>query len=377
MPAFAFRHVKDLYPVFWSKAREVTEAMTAAIQEPDKTSERPSSVLEIGNWASRVTLDIIGVAGMGQDFNAIANPNNELMTTYQRIFKTSRAARYMQLLGIIFPIWLLRLLPVKRNSDIEDASQTIKRVCRELIQQKRQKMEKWERTDTDILAVALESGGFSDEDLVNQLMTFLAAGHETTASAMTWAVYLLCRHPDVQQKLREEIRTSLPSVGDASRTISAAEVDRLPYLNAVCNETLRIIPSVPLSMRIAAHDTSILGHHIPKGTFVILSPWAINLSKQLWGDDAAEFKPERWIGPGRANTGGADSNYAFMTFLHGPRSCIGQSFAKAEFACLLAAWMGRFEMEFEDPNYELTIQGGITARPKGGLNVRLKAAEGW
>ena len=101
------------------------------------------------------------------------------------------------------------------------------------------------------------------------------------------------------------------------------------------------------------------------------------MSKTLWGDDAAEFNPDRWTGPGRANNGGGESNYSFMTFLHGPRSCIGQAFARAEFACLLAGLVGRFEMELEEPDREIEIQTGITTRIKGGLRVRMREVQGW
>jgi len=86
--------------------------------------------------------------------------------------------------------------------------------------------------------------------------------------------------------------------------------------------------------------------------------------------------PERWMGAGRANSGGAESNYAFMTFLHGPRSCIGQGFAKAEFACLLAAWVAGFETELEVEGQVLEVEGGrVTSRPKGGLRVRVTPVE--
>lgn len=376
MPAFQFRHVKDLYQVFWSKAQEVTRAMTGTVQQPNPLSEKPSSVLEIANWASRATLDIIGVAGMGKDFGAVANPDSELNATYRRIFAPNAVARFLQLLGLFVPFSVLRRLPLKRNMEVDDAAQTIKRIAREIIQNKRQDLEKRERTDVDIVSVALESGGFSDEDLVNQMMTFLAAGHETTATSMTWASYLLAKHPEVQKRLREEIRANLPSI-DSTTPITSTDIDRLPYLNAVCNEVLRFYAPVPMTLRIAAKDTTILGHFIPKGTTVILSPWAVNTSKALWGDDAREFNPDRWMGAGRANTGGADSNYSFLTFLHGPRSCIGQAFAKAEFACLLAAWVGRFEMELANPDAPLELQSGVTARPKGGLPVKMTAVEGW
>ena len=238
----------------------------------------------------------------------------------------------MALLGLFLPQWFLRALPVSHNNRIEDSANTIKDVCRELIRKKKEKLaQKEEQVDTDILSVALESGGFSDEDLVNQMMTFLAAGHETTSSAMTWACYLLSIHPEGQTRLREEIRANLPPIDD-SETITASALDKCHYLNAVCNEVLRLYAPVPFTMREAGRNTSILGQYVPKGTKIILAPWAVNISSSLWGADAIKFDPDRWLGPGKANSGGAESNYSFLTFLHGPRSCIGQSFAKSEFA---------------------------------------------
>ncbi|KAF2638658.1 cytochrome P450 [Massarina eburnea CBS 473.64] len=367
MPAFSFRHIKDIYPIFWDKSKEMTDAIAKAI----KSDPSESNVVEIRDWASRATLDIIGLAGMGQDFNALQDPNSELNLTYRTVFSPGRGQRIMQLASMLLPEWLLANLPIKRNGEMRDAISTIKRVSYDLIQSKKAKLEKGVRTDVDILSVALESGGFTDEDLVNQLMTFLAAGHETTASAMTWAVYCLCKHPEAQAKLREELLNELPAINDPSIPIASTDIDHLQYLNAVLNETSRIFPPVPLTLREAENDTTIQGHFVPRGTTVIICPWAINTSTALWGDDAKEFKPERWMGVGKANTGGAESNYAVTTFLHGPRSCIGRDFAKAEFACLMACLVGRFSFELEDKAHVLEIQGGITARPKGGLRIRL------
>lgn len=323
-------------------------------------------------------LDIIGVAGLGQDFNAIDDPNTELNATYQKVFQPSRQQQTIALLGLFLPQWFLRSLPLAHNNNVEEASETIKKVCRQLIRQKQEKLDnKKKRVDVDILSVALESGGFTEEELVNQMMTFLAAGHETTATSMTWAMYLLCKYPEAQHRLREEIRAHLPPVGDNTATVTSEHLDKLPYLHAICNETLRLYAPVPGTIREAAHDTTILNHHIPAGIKIIVSAWGVNTSTALWGADAAEFKPERWLGPGKANTGGATSNYAFLTFLHGPRSCIGQAFAKAEFACLLAAVIGRFEWELAEPEKKIEIKGGITARPKGGLNLKMRQLEGW
>lgn len=368
MPAFSFRHIKDLYPIFWKKSQEMTNQIAATIQ----ASPDASSVVEIREWASRATLDIIGVAGMGKDFDAISNPDNELNETYKAIFSNTRGARIVQVILMLLPPWLTAALPLKRNDEIGKAIKTIRKVSGELIKDKRAQMARGEKPALDILSVAMESGGFSDDDLVNQLMTFLAAGHETTASALTWAVYLLCTNPSTQTRLRAELHAEIPNLREPTSQISSTDIDRLPYLNAVLNETMRVFPPVPLTLREAACDTTIQGAFVPRGTTVVICPWAINTSTHLWGADAREFNPDRWLGQGKANTGGADSNYAITTFLHGPRSCIGKDFAKAEFACLVASLVARFEMSLEDPEWKLEIQGGITARPKGGLRIKLR-----
>ena len=430
MPAFSFRHVKDLYPVFWSKSCELVRAIQSATQKEANgaaSKDGNTSVVEISQWTSRATLDIIGVAGMGHDFNAIQDPNTEILPTYRKVFQPTGQAQLLGVLSLVIPIWILRLLPLQRNDDIRTAAATIRRVCRQLIQQKQRTLEQGEKSsEKDIISVALDSKSFSEDNLVDQMMTFLAAGHETTASAMVWAIYALCQNPEHQVRLREEIRAHLPSTKDKSTTVTAETLDKLPFLNAVCNEVLRMYAPVSLTLREAANDTSIQGQFVPAGTKVVIVPKAINVSKELWGPDADKFNPDRWMGPGRANNGCAESNFSFLTFLHGPRSCIGtcpsasccrlrivtrsaqrvlrvtlikehvlqlkvyrrvkiltpksstgQAFAKAEFAFLLAGLVGRFEMEMEDPNLDVKIQTGITMRFKGGLRIRMKDLDGW
>ncbi|KAK7952467.1 Cytochrome P450 [Apiospora aurea] len=396
MPAFAFRHIKDLYPVFWQKSREAVQAMTqeliegvnklAAAQNGGtgvKSSTRKGwASFEVSEWASRATLDIVGVAGLGRDFGAIHNPDNELSSRYRVLFRPSKQARMLGILGSIMPAWITNRIPVKRNNDIALAARTIRAVCQDLIKEKREKLARKELTDVDILSVAIESGSFSDSELIDQLMTFLAAGHETTASAMTWAIYMLCLHPEVQIRLRQEIRENLPSM-DSDSTVSSIDIDRLEYLGAVINEVLRYYAPVPLTIREPRVDTVINGEHVPKGTRVIICPWAINYSTELWGEDAGVFRPERWLAKDAHDKkkAASASNYAFLTFLHGPRSCIGQAFSKAEFACLLAGWVGRFEFELgnkeEYDEKNMLIKGGITARPARGLHVHATVVEGW
>lgn len=164
---------------------------------------------------------------------------------------------------------------------------------------------------------------------------------------------------------------------DSALTVTSDIIEKMPYLNAVCREVLRLFPPVAVTIRVAVRDTAICGQPIPQGTTVILPPWAINGSTALWGSDAAEFRPERRQRSANAEDSSAhtmkSTNYNFMTFLHGPRSCIGQSFAMGEFACLVAAWVGAFETELQNRDYVPVIKGGITAKPKDGLHVRIKS----
>jgi cytochrome P450 len=193
---------------------------------------------------------------------------------------------------------------------------------------------------------------------------------------MTWAVWLLATHPNWQRQLGKEVRAALPSPS-SSEQLSVTEIESLPILNAVCNETLRLYPTIPITTRVATRDTHIGTLAIPKLTRAQIIPWAINRSHHLWGPDAEKFMPERWLAPGTANTGGAKSNYAQITFLHGPRSCIGMGFAKAEFKCVLAAVAGSFEMEMADPNEKVWPAGVITTKPAHGMRLKMKKVEGW
>ena len=262
---------------------------------------------------------------------------------------------------------------MKFTDDFAAVSGLVKQHCASLVQLKKQQLSQTDQPPSvDILSVALRSGHISDDDLVNHLMTFLLAGHETVSSALSWAIYFLCRHPHLQTRLRRDILAHLPRIRDPTWSAVAADIDGIPFLQAFCNETLRLRPPVSMTPRTAIVDTAIAGHAIPKGTVVVLCPWAVNTNEELWGADAAEFNPDRWMGAGNATTGGAESTYAFITFLKGPRSCIGEGFARAEFACLLAAWVGRLETEFAQEPYMEKIEVGITLKPAK-LTVRVRA----
>lgn len=223
-PAFGFRHVKGLYPVFWRKADAVVRAMADECrrQGGEKAGD---AILEVNGWASRCTIDIIGVAGIGVDFGAVNDVHNPLASTYARVAEPSPQARLLMVLAMFLPAWLVNSLPLRRNEDMAVAAQRIRAKRRGLAD-----ADADADAGPDIVSVALASGLFANDALVNQLMTFLATGHDTAASALTWAAYLLACHPDVQH---------LPPA------VSSADVDRLPYLHAVCSEVLRVFSPVP------------------------------------------------------------------------------------------------------------------------------------
>lgn len=377
--AFHFRHIKQLYPVFWEKGRELVKAVAAECVDND------AAEIEVDGWVSRCTLDIIGLAGFGQDFGAIKDKNSAFVQACFSLFEPSGRTQALRVLASLIPVWVTNRLPVKINSDINQAATLIREECLEMIRSKAAaRLAKGGDQDVDILTVATEGGQFTSEDLVDQIMTFLAAGHGTSAGIMTWAAYMLAKNPDMQARLRNEVRGTISSLDAA---VSSTEIDGMPYLNAFCNETLRYWSPIPITARAAVEDTTILGHPVRRGTHVSVCLMAMNRDRAQWGPGASEFKPERWMakrddqGKPTGGGGGASSNYSFATFSHGARSCIGITFAKAEFACLLAAWVGKFEFELADKELvdeqRIKIARGLVAKPLGGVRLIVRVLPGF
>lgn len=163
----------------------------------------------------------------------------------------------------------------------------------------------------------------------------------------------------------------MPTRSDPDITASVFDAITMPYLAGVCNETLRLYPTVPLTVRNAVRPTQIGDLYIPKGTEAVISMWAVNRDTGLWGPDAETFRPERWIDGPNAVNGGAKSPYSLLTFLHGPRSCIGRSFALTEMKCLLALLVARFRFEMADPNEKVEVGGFVTIKPQNGLKLKI------
>ncbi|KAF2017471.1 cytochrome P450 [Aaosphaeria arxii CBS 175.79] len=371
MPAFSFRHIKELYPVFWSKSIQLCQVIKSELGDSN------DKVLEFNHFTTQVTLDIIGLAGLGRDIGSLRNADDELIELYEEILEPTPEKGAYFVCHLLFPSKLIAWLPWKLNERVRITTSKLKQICIDFVRDKRARMKVEDKSHLDILSIMIRSNDFSDEGIVDQLLTFLAAGHETTSSALTWTAYLLATQPDVQRRLRTEIHDAIQD----PETLSSPDVDianlleSLPFLNAVCNETLRLYPTIPVSARHSTRDTSICGQFVPKNTDILIIPWATNRDPSIWGDDAESFRPDRWLDPttGKANyVGGVDSNYSFLTFFHGPRSCIGQGFARAELRSLVAAFVGSFEMEMANPNAIVMPGGAVTIKPRDGLRLKLR-----
>ncbi|KAK2743551.1 hypothetical protein FQN57_004849 [Myotisia sp. PD_48] len=388
LPHFGFRAVKDLYPLMWNHALKFAESLENELVRQHGGSNQggpPSGKLEFTRWSDNTTVDIIGTTLFGREFKALdESKDSKFDKAVQLLNVVVVPSVEMQLylsLSVFFSMRLLKMIPWRMNQKFEETMTRLKKTCIELVEDKRTAIKEGGQ-HVDILSQMIESKDFSDTQISAELITYMLAGNDTTSITMSWACYLLAVDQVRQDTLRKEVREVLgPDVVFGEDIVSL--LDRLPYLNGVINETLRLYPSVPVTPRMAICDTTLGGFHIPKGTDILVSAWATNRSPELWGPTADKFEPERWIsyengesGSQKLNPlGGSNSNYDFLTFIHGPRSCIGQGFARAELRCLLAVISMQFEWALDGSQKEVVPKGAITSKPGNGLHLRLKRVD--
>ncbi|QGA21747.1 hypothetical protein EYB26_009458 [Talaromyces marneffei] len=198
----------------------------------------------------RLTLDIIGPVAMSCDFQSLLNKENKIADNFLEILNPSREKLIFLSVNVILPQWIAHRIHLRLNRVIDQETGFLRAVCHDIVLEKREAL-KSHKVDTkaleaDIFGTIMLRGEFSDDELVDQMLTFLAAGHETTARALTWACYLLCQHPDIQSRLREEIYTTIPS---AEHAITWNQLESMSLLNGVCEEVLRLYPTVPATIR--------------------------------------------------------------------------------------------------------------------------------
>ncbi|KAI0077563.1 cytochrome P450 [Panus rudis PR-1116 ss-1] len=381
-PAFGPSQIRELTSVFNDKSIQLRDIWIGELERAGGQKR-----MDVLSWLSRATLDIIGLAGFNYEFNALneSGEPNELNKAFKTIFFMSRTERLFSLFQGRFPI--LSYIPTLRGKRMDHAQGVMRRIGMELIAEKKAALlaeksgvTKRDIKDRDLLTLLIkanmavdipEDQRMSDEEVLAQVPTFLIAGHETTSTAVTWCLLSLCKAPHVQRKLREE----LLSVQSDAPTMD--ELMSLPYLDMVVRENLRVNPPVPLTIRQAVEDSVIpVGTpytdkygvvrneiRIAEGDGVFVPVAALNQLKELWGEDATEFKPERWETPPKGIEAIPGVWGHLLSFLGGPRACIGYRFSLVEMKALLFALLRSFEFALACQPEDIGRKFGIVTRP--------------
>lgn len=216
----------------------------------------------------------------------------------------------------------------------------------------------------DLLMAATdpETGrAMTDADLRDNVITFIGAGHETTALTLTWALFLLSEHAPTADRVRAEVRAV---AGDAR--ITQAHVERLGFTRQVVLEAMRLFPPVAALPRQASRDTRLLGETVPKGTIVLIPIYALHRHRRLWRDPGV-FDPDRFA----PEAGLERQRYQFMPFGAGPRICIGMGFALNESVAALSTLVRAVSLE-HDPSHRIRPLVRITMRPQGGMPMTVR-----
>lgn len=256
------------------------------------------------------------------------------------------------------PLWV----PTPSNLKFRRAKVMMDRLVYSLITERRRS---GERRD-DLLDVLLhardaETGtGLSDEQLRDEMLTIFAAGHETTANALSWTWYLLGTHPDARRRLQDELAAVLDG-----HPPTADDLARLPYTRAVFEEALRLYPPAPVVQRKAAVNTSLAGHHFSAGSLLLVSIYNIHRHPDFW-EEPDRFKPERFL----QEDGKPLHRLSYLPFGSGPRACVGASFALVEGPLLLALIAQQYDLE-PVPGDPVELDLAVTLRPRYGLRMRL------
>jgi cytochrome P450 len=276
-----------------------------------------------------------------------------------RVLMEDFGARIGSLLQLL-PTWL----PTRGNLKSRRAIERLDRIVYRIIGERR----RHGGDRGDLLSMLLDAQDaddgtrMTDRQVRDEVMTLFMAGHETTAVALSWTWYLLARHPEVEARLAEELKTVL-----GERPPAVADLPGLRYTEMVVTEAMRLYPPAYAMGRMSTVPTEIGGHRLPAGVVVIVPTIAVHRDPR-WFEDPEAFRPERW----QDERTRKNPRYAYFPFGGGPRQCIGNGFATMEASLILAALARRFRLTLE-PGQRVTPTPYVTLRPEPGLRMRLSA----
>jgi len=312
---------------------------------------RAGAVVDVDETMMLAALEVVGDALFGTDLSEDAD--RLAQATLQALDVVVARAR----VPLTPPGWV----PSPGNLRLRRANNELDRAVRAMTNEREQRLVEPEQPDMLDLLLAVRDvngDGLSQQQVRDQMVTFIVAGHETVASALTWAWALLAAHPQWQQALQAEADTVL---GD--RLPEIEDYERLPIARAIQDEALRLYPPAWLITR-KARSADVLGERqIPAGSLIILSPWLLHRHPEVW------VEPESFD-PGRFLAEGVDRS-SFIPFGAGPRLCIGRDFALVEGALMLAGLARRFDLSYPAGASLPSAQPLVTIRPVGGLHLRV------
>ncbi|KAH8810212.1 cytochrome P450 [Flagelloscypha sp. PMI_526] len=375
-PAFGPAEIKELIGLFNDEASKLCRQLQAKL----KTSALDP--VDMVPYLSRCTIQIIGLGGFGYDLRQSSLPK-----LFQNLVKS--AGNPLLLIGGLlqntFP-FLGRIHTAQRRR-INLAKAEMARVGEDLIRRAgdevrmdplRNTTVKESTAKRNILSLLVranmssdvpESQRLSDEEVISQIATFIVAGSATTSTALAWTIFVLCKYPECQLKLREE------ALGMTTNNPTMEELNSLAYLGNVVREVLRLYAPVTQTTRVAMRDDviplsnpirtkqGISMHEIPvrKGQQIYLHILGVHRNPAIWEDDADEFKPERWDGQVPDGIPGIWGN--LLTFLGGHRACIGYRFSIMELKAVLYALIRTFTFELGVPADLIAPSPTIISRP--------------
>lgn len=327
-----------------------TMARAAEEQLARWRADPPGSVQHVDRAMTEATFSVIArtmlASGEPEDANVIRAAGGDFLA------RISWSIAYALLR---LPTWVPH--PGKRQ--MRDAAQRLRAAVREIVERRRSSTT---AADDDLLGRLLaardpETGEpMRDDHLVDNLLTLLEAGHETTAKALTWCLYLLARAPEWQQRVREEVAAVA-----GTEPIGGEHIDRLVTTQRVLKEAMRLYPPAPVLSRLAPRPTTLGDHELKAGTNVVMPVFAIHRHRRLW-EDPDRFDPDRFLPEREARYGRTQ----FMPFGAGPRICIGMSFAMAEATAILATLVRGARFDWDGRHLPEPLSR-VTLRPKGGM----------
>ncbi|KAJ7192514.1 cytochrome P450 [Mycena pura] len=381
-PAFGVPHIRELTSIFVNKSIQLRDIWAAQVTQSGGIAR-----IEALSWLSKATLDVIGLAGFNYDINALGATEgtapDELAAAFEAVFAAETSFSLIRFFQMRVPFF--RRLPSRQDREIAVAQAVMKRIGRRLLAESKREIRENGTFEAgrgrDLLTLLVRANTakdlpthqqLSDEDVIAQVPTFLVAGHETTSTGVTWALFGLTQNTAAQTRLRREL------LDVSTDTPTMDELNALPYLDCVVRETMRLYAPVSATGRMAMRDDVVplseaftdangVAHEsvrIRKGQFVMIPIAALNRDVAVWGSDAMEFIPERWERDPPISNAIPGVWGHMLTFLGGPRSCIGYRFSLVETKALLFTLLRAFEFELAVPAVDIGLKGNaIVVRP--------------